>query len=287
MNRLAFLFAEGLKNLWRNKMTALSTISILSMVLVSSGIFMMAHSHSSFVIEYMRSKYKIEVFLDNTVNDNVAREIAGSIRNLPNVRSVTLNTRTDALRIFKRQFGEDVKEMLGYNPLPASCVVNIDRENFGESDVDMLINNIRKIPGIDEIQYQGRLIKRVERYYQIALKVFAVFIGVFLLVSAILIYFTIQLSVHSKRDLIRTLQLNGASRTFIKIPFILEGILQGLIATGISVGLLAGAIKFSAGILQTFRINLVMDWNIAFILLAVASVVAITASHHAIAKHLK
>lgn len=287
MNKAAFLLAEGLKNLWRNKVTATSTVAVLTTVLTASGIFMMAHANSSVLIQYLRSKYKIEVFLETSVTDNVARDIAAEIRKLDKVRSVTLNTRDDAVRIFQRQFGEDVEEMLGYNPLPASCVVNIERENFGEGDVDILIGKINEIPGIDEVYYQGRLIKRIERYYQLGLKVFAGFIGVFLLVATILIYFTIQLSVYSRKELIRTLQLNGASRFFVKIPFILEGLFQGWLAAGISVGLIYVIIRVSREILETFRVTLIMDHNISLILFAVASTVAIIASHHAIARHLK
>lgn len=287
MNRLAFLLAEGLKNLWRNKMTALATVAILVIVLVSSGVLLMGQSNSSILIEYLRSKYKIEVFLESSVNENIAREITGVIRALPKVRSVTLNTQSDALKIFERQFGEDVEEMLGYNPLPASCVINIERENFSEDDVDALIRRIKEIPGIDEVYYQGRLIKRVERTFAQGLRVLAAAVGVFIIVAAILIYFTIQLSVQSRRDLIRTLQLNGASRTFIKIPFILEGLFQGWIATGISIGILVALIRTSQSFLETFRIHVIVDWNIAIILFTLSTVIALVAGHRAISRHLK
>lgn len=287
MNKMAFLLAESIKNLWRNKFTALSTIIILATVLTASGMFMIVHTNSSILIQYLRSKYKIEVFLETSVNDNVARDIAGTLRELKKVRSVTLNTRTDAVKIFKSQFGEDVEEMLGYNPLPASCVVNIDRENFSEKDIDNLIRKIQGIPGVDEVYYQGRLIKRIERYYRLGLQVFAAFVGVFLLVASILIYFTIQLSVQSRKELIRSLQINGASKLFIKIPFILEGLFQGLIAACISVGLIYAIVKLSKEILATFRITLIFDYNFALVLLAVSSTIAIIASHRAIARHLK
>ncbi|GIS53964.1 hypothetical protein Ct9H90mP29_10060 [bacterium] len=153
-----------------------------------------------------------------------------SIKQIDGVRNATIIEKEDAVRIFKDQFGENIVDLLGYNPLPVSAVVNLDRNRRDRLRVEPIINQIRAIEQVEEIRYQGNLISKIERNYKRVIDQLPYLSGIIILVTVLIIYNTIKLSVYSRRDLIKTLQLIGATRTFIKLPFIIEGVLVGLIS---------------------------------------------------------
>ena len=209
IDKISFLFIEGFRNLWRHKLTASTSIFSVFLTLFLIGILIIVGQNSHYPIEYFRSKYKIEVFFNNNTLDEQEKNIIEEIRGFPEVRSVTLITKKDAVRIFRNQFGEDVVIMLGYNPLPGSAVVNINKGGFEKVNLDPLIKKIQALNGVDVVRYQGRLISRLENFYQMMINLLKISSGVILLISIVVISNTIKLTIYTRRELIKTLQLLG------------------------------------------------------------------------------
>jgi len=230
MNKFLYLFNEGLKNIWRHKMTALTAIFSLFISLYIVGVLATAGNNTHKILHYLRSKYKIEVFFNQDISNEQAIGLIHKIKKIEGVRTATIIEKEDAVRIFKDQFGENIVELLGYNPLPVSAVVNVDRSRRDPLRIEPIINEIRSISNIQEIRYQGNLINKIERNYKRIIDRLPYLSGIIVLIAILVIYNTIKLSVYSRRDLIETLQLVGASRMFIKLPFIIEGIMIGLIS---------------------------------------------------------
>ena len=170
MDQMLFLLIEGSRNLWRHKLTALGAVFSVFFTLLLIGILLVMNDNTDKLINYFRGKYKIEVFFNETLTNGEAENIVKNIRTIPGVRSTTLITKEDAMTIFKSQFEEDVMELLGYNPFPASCVVNVVKQKNRLLTVDPIIQRIKSIKGVSDVHYQGRLIKRIESYYQKFLK---------------------------------------------------------------------------------------------------------------------
>jgi cell division transport system permease protein len=287
IDKLAFLLAEGLKNLWRHKLTALSSIFSIFITMFLVGSLFIALRNSHHLIEYLRTKYKIEVFFDDQITDEQARELTATIRTFPGVRATTLITKKDALRIFQDQFGEDIIAMLGYNPLPASCVVNIVR--VGEEPIDMepLIRQIKALKGVDQVNYQGRLIRRIETLYQQALRWGTIGTILVLLLTVVILSNTIKLTVYAKRDLIKAMRLIGATNLFIKTPFLLESLFQGVIGAALAYLVIIALVRGGNVYLQrllSFQIQL--DPYLAFILIGVAVVISLLGGNRAVTKFL-
>jgi len=230
MNKFLYLFNEGLKNIWRHKMTALTAIFSLFISLYIVGILATAGNNTHKILHYLRSKYKIEVFFKQDISNEQAVGLIHKIKKIDGVRTATIIEKEDAIRIFKDQFGENIVELLGYNPLPVSAVVNVDRSRRNPLLVEPIIKEIRSISNIEEIRYQGNLINKIERNYKRIIDRLPYLSGIIVLIAILVIYNTIKLSVYSRGDLIETLQLVGASRMFIKLPFIIEGIMIGFIS---------------------------------------------------------
>lgn len=287
IDKISFLLIEGFRNLWRHKLTASTSIFSVFLTLFLIGILIIVGQNSHYPIEYFRSKYKIEVFFNNDTSDAQEKIIIEKIRELPEVRSVTPITKKDAVRIFKDQFGEDVVKMLGYNPLPGSAVVNINKDGFEQVNLEPLIEEIQSLNGVDIVRYQGRLISRLERFYQMMINLLKISTGMILLVSIVVISNTIKLTIYTCRELIKTLQLLGATKMFIKVPFILEGIFQSIIGASLAFFTIFGLMKagnYYLPQLVTLRIQLDLYFGIGLLIISV--VIGFIGSYRAVSKFL-
>ena len=257
MDKLLYLISEGVKNVWRHKMTTFTAVFSLFLALYFVGLLATAGENTKSILQYLRSKYKIEVFFKQDINYQSAKTISESILKIKGIRSSTVINKDDAVRIFQDQFGEDILSILGYNPLPISTVVNLKRKSDQILDVSPIINEIKSLAGIEEVRYQGHLIKKIERTYAKIMQYFP-FLGiVFILVAVLVIYNTVKLSIFARKDLINSLKLIGATKLFIKMPFIFEGLIDGVLASVIASPLIIGTIN---GI--NYMMNNFTSWNI-------------------------
>ena len=257
MDKFLYLISEGLKNVWRHKMTTFTAVFSLFLALYFVGLLATAGENTKSILQYLRSKYKIEVFFKQNIDLKVAKKVSDLILEIKGVRSSTVINKDDAVRIFKDQFGEDILGILGYNPLPVSAVVNLKRNSEEVLDATPIVNKIKKMNGVEEVRYQGHLIKKIERTYARVMKIFPWVALVFISVAVLVIYNTVKLSIFSRKDLINSLKLIGATRLFIQMPFIFEGLIDGIIATIVSVPLIIGTIN---GV--NYVINNFTSWNV-------------------------
>ena len=257
MDKFLYLISEGFKNVWRHKMTTFTAVFSLFLALYFVGLLATAGENTRSILQYLRSKYKIEVFFKQDVNYESAKNISDSILRIKGVRSSTVINKDDAVRIFKDQFDEDILSILGYNPLPISAVVNLKRNSDKVLDATPIVNEIKNINGIEKVRYQGHLIKKIERTYAKIMKYFPFLAMVFIAVAALVIYNTVVLSIFSRKDLIQSLKLIGATKLFIQMPFIFEGLMDGVIANLIAFPLIIGTINGANYMISNFT-----SWNI-------------------------
>jgi|TARA_Y100000590_G_scaffold31031_1_gene34409 cell division transport system permease protein len=257
MDKLLYLISEGFKNVWRHKMTTFTAVFSLFLALYFVGLLAIAGENTKSILQYLRSKYKIEVFFKQDIEYQSAKSISASILKIKGVRSSTVINKDDAVRIFKDQFGEDILAILGYNPLPISAVVNLKRKSDQLLDASPIVNEIKSLDGVEEVRYQGHLIKKIERTYAKIMKYFPFMAMVFVLVAVLVIYNTVKLSIFARKELINSLKLIGATKLFIQMPFIFEGLIDGFMASLIASPLILVTVN---GI--NYMINNFTSWNI-------------------------
>jgi len=257
MDKFLYLISEGFKNVWRHKMTTFTAVFSLFLSLYFVGLLTIAGENTKSILQYLRSKYKFEVFFKQNVEFEKAKEISQSILNIKGVRSSTIINKDDAVRIFNDQFGEDIVSTLGYNPLPISAVINLKRKSNAILEASPIVEQIKRIDGVDEVRYQGLLIKKIERTYAKIMKYFPFIAMIFIIIAVLVIYNTVKLSIFSRKELIESLRLIGATRLFIKMPFIFEGLIDAVLATLIASPLIIGTING----LNYFTNNFT-SWNI-------------------------
>ena len=290
MDKIHYLISEGFKNIWRHKMIAFTAVFSLFLALFFVGLMATAGENTHKILQYLRAKYKIEVFFDQDVANEKALGLIHQIKKINGVRTVTLIEKEDAMRIFKDQFGEDILDILGYNPLPVSAVINLVRASKVPVKADPIVNKIQTMKGVAEVRYQGSLIRKIERTYYRILGKLPVIAGIVVLVAVLVIYNTVKLSVYSRKQLITNLEMIGATRTFIKMPFIFEGFFIAILSSSIAFPALVGTIETGNYILANFTswgIRLSFDPAIWIWLFVLSATITILGSYRAIAGILK
>jgi len=289
MDKFIFLLSEGIKNLWRNKLTSFSAIFSIFLTLVIAGSLVIISQNTNKVIEYLRDKYKIEVFFKDNVPIQKVEEVVASFNQIKGVRSTTLITKNDAEKIFKSQFGEDIMNLVGYNPLPVSCVVNIVKDDINKINISPIVNKLKSYVEVDEVNYQGRIIFQIESYYQKFIRIMSLILVTVIFITIFTISNTVRLTIYSREKLIESLQLIGATRAFIKAPFIIEGILHGLIGTILASALLVGGLIFGNDIIiSLFSVKIEYDIKLLILLMGgISFFVSIIGGSRAVSKFLK
>jgi len=289
MDKMMFLLSEGLKNLWRHKLTAFTAVFSIFLTLTVAGSLIVVSDNTGKIIDYLRDKYKIEVFFKQNTSNERIKEIVKEFQSIRGVRSTTVITKSDAKKIFKSQFGENILDIVGFNPLPASCVINLVKEKKDKLNLRPIIDRLRKFSEVDEVNYQGRLINRIENSYQAFVKVSIILLIIILIISILIISNTVRLTIYAKKDLIKSFQLVGATRAFVKTPFILEGIFHGLIGAVFASVLLLVSLEFSSNFIFTIT-GVKIDFsflNLFFILSSLGIVISFLGSNRAISQFLK
>ena len=231
IDQFAFLIAEGFKSFYRNKLASfLCVITIFINFSILGSLFVVGYNTNS-LVDFFRSKYSFEIFLQNDVDQDVYTDFIDELLKNNIIASTELIDKEKSAAIFKDEFGEDVVEMLGYNPLPLSIKVFINEESFEFDQVDLLIDSINTYDFVDEIEYRGRYIDDIEDRINLAIFLFLVFVIAIIFLSYQIISNTVNLSMTNRRDFIDILKYNGASGIFIKVPFYIESILYSVLGS--------------------------------------------------------
>lgn len=251
---ILFSIKEGLSGFKRARFSLLVTVFSIALSLVVVGLFLVGAANVGGVMGALRSKFQLEVFLELSLVKKDIDLLRQRLVKLGPVEGVFFVSREDAARKFTQQFGKDLFDVLGENPLPASFQVHLKKKARITPEMARLAGVISRWPGVDEVVYPKKLLELLDRYIHTGFRV-GIFVGVGIgLVAVLLVYNSIRLAIYAKRKLIRTMQLVGATNAMIRRPFLVEGVFEGLLGGTAAVGILFVTIKgfqyFFPGIVQ-------------------------------------
>ena len=167
-------------------------------------------------------------------------------------------------------------------------MINIDKHGNTEVDVEPLITNLENIPNVDEVVYEGTLIRRVEYFYKTIVKIISYIAIGLLIITIIVISNTIKLSVYAEQDLIQNLKSIGATKMFIKTPFIIEGILDGIIGAILAIIVLFVAARSGNTYLtDLFSLKILFNTYSMIWIMAIAILIGLIGSYRGIRVLLK
>lgn len=225
---LKYILKEGFAGIRRAKLAASTSIFSLFVAILLLGILSRVAYNVYVQAMSIKDLIEVEVFIFD-VDDETKTFIEQKLNDEEIVLNVSYISKDSASAIMKRDFGAGVEELITLNFLPASFRLKVNTD-AGASQIETLVSSIQNLRGVDEVQYNEGLLRIMESN----LNMFTLMGGgiglLILLASVILVYNTIRLTIYAKRELIRAMKLVGATNKFIRSPFIIEGVLQGILA---------------------------------------------------------
>jgi cell division transport system permease protein len=224
----------------RLRSSYLTLIFSISLVLFLLGVLGMVLINARILSDYFRESLSFSIMLDEEVKEADIRMLQKDMDAKPYVKLTEYISKEEAAAKLKGDLGEDFINFLGYNPLSPSIDVYLYAGYTSPDSVSKIEKYILEYPFVKEVYYQESLLYLINENVK-KISLFLLIISSFLfLIALTIINNTIRLSVYSRRFLIRTMQLVGATRSFIRRPFLLRSALHGLIAALISMTLLFG-----------------------------------------------
>ena len=233
---LSFIVREGFSGFGRARMPAAITVTISFFALVLLGLFSTVSLSFFDIMQELRSRVELEVFLGDSLTEAQAAGVTGKIRELNGVREAVYVTREEAAAIFSRDFGEDVVRILGSNPLPRSIRLKFQPEYARPDSIAGVVPLITALAPDLEVRYNQKYLGQIEQNG----KLFTLLTGglglLIAVATVVLIGYTIRLALYSRQEKIRTMRLVGATAWFIGAPYVIEGALQGILSGLLAAG---------------------------------------------------
>jgi len=235
---LSYTIRESFSGFRRTKISSTLSVVTVAVALLLLGLFAVITIHAERFIGQLRNQVEVEAFLLEPISSITVDSLGQVITSLPEVDSVVYVSKAHAAEIFKNEFGEDILSILDFNPLPPSFKVYVKDIHKTSDRVERFASQLRSISGIESVVYRKTMLEVIDRRTATVHNI-TLGLGVLVGLSAIiLVSNTIRLAIYAKRKLIRTMELVGATRMFIRLPFLLEGIWQGILGGGIAAGIL-------------------------------------------------
>ena len=244
----------------RLRSSYMTSVISIALVLFLLGILGLLVLNAKRVSEYVKENIGFSIMLKEDVKEVDVIRLQKMLDAKNYVKSTKYVTQEEAAEELQKELGEDFVSFLGYNPLLASIDVHLNASYANPESIEQIKQDLRKYNQIKEVFYQKSLVELINQNIRKIGLIILVFSGLLFLVAVALIHNTIRLSIYSKRFIINTMQLVGATRGFIRRPFIFTGVMQGVYASLLSIALLTGVVyllqdEFSEIIsLQDYRI---------------------------------
>ena len=270
-----------------------SVIFSVTLSLLLLGLFSFFLLSSFNVKNYLESNTEINIYLNKKISPSQIEQIKRTLYtkeySLTNTES-TLNyvSSEEAAKNFQSEIGEDFVDFLGNNPLRDLIILKINSDFFDLERLNIIESDILKIPGVYQVEYSKDLIDNINKNVA---NISFVFIGLFLIlliISVILINNTLRIALFSQRFLIRSMQLVGATANYILRPFILRGMMYGLIAGIISSGMLYVIIEIADRRISNLELVISLEQlGVIFISLIFTGIImVILSTYSAVSKYL-
>ncbi len=241
---LSYVFRESFSGFKRAKLASTISVFTITISLTLLGIFAVLSLSFYQVLNEIRSRFEIEMFLNEYITEKKASVLLDDLKRNPAIDSTYYISKEQAATKFKKQFGEDITTVLGANPLPSSVNLKVEQSYSNLDSLDKLVADLSGLPGVAEVKFNRSFIAGVDRNARIV-SLITIGLGVFISIAAIaLVANTTRLAIFAKRQMIKTMELGGATPGFIRTPFIIEGFWQGLFGSFVSVGTIFLVVNF-------------------------------------------
>ena len=266
-----------------------SVVISLSLVLFVVGLLGLVLINAQKLSDYVKENIGFTIMLKDGVNEIETLKFQKILDASDFAKSTSFTTKEQATADLKTDLGEDFVEFLGYSPLLASIDVKLNAEYGNTDSLQIITNELSENANVFEVYYQKDLIDKLNSNVNRLSFFLLIFCVLLFFIAFALINNTIRLSVYSKRFIIRTMRLVGATNSFIQKPFLSKGIYQGIYSSLFAIFMLIGAIQLVQGdTANMLNIDDLKIIGIVFLLiLASGLVISIFSTFFAVRKFIK
>ena len=236
---------EASESAKKTKTIYISTVFGIAMVLLMVGLLGLILVHANNLERYVKENIVLNIFVDDAAHETDVLQLQKQLDNNPMVKQTQYVSKELAARNLQKDLGEDFVKFLGYNPLSPSLDVYLKADYANNTDIEKFKAELLNNPLVKEVKYQQSLVDEMNNNITSISLVILVFAGIFVILSVALINNTIRLAIYSQRFLIKSMQLVGATKGFIRKPFLLYGIWHGLLGGLIAIVILIATLYFA------------------------------------------
>lgn len=233
----------------------LSTIISISLVLLLVGTASLLLVNARSVSDYFKENMRISVMMKQNVGEKAARDFMLDLSAERYIKSAEFISVEQGEREMADMLGEDFLDVFESSPIPVSIDVTLKADYVSADSLDMVKSEISECPMVDEVVYQPSLVEALNANLSRISLVLGIFTALLLFVSFVLINNTIRLNIYARRFTIHTMKLVGATRSFIRAPFLLQSAFQGIFSAMLAIlGLIALLFFIRNEVMQLFEI---------------------------------
>ena len=228
----------------RLRTSYVSSVISISLVLFMMGLLGLLVLDAKKLSDYVKEHVQVNIFLKDNTSESQVSKMMAELRSMSFVKSASYISKEQALDSLKSELGEDAIGMLDANPLPATIDVNVSATYAHSDSLKKIKATLSNMPSVLEVEYQLNEVDKMNKNFRTVAMIILIFCGLLLFIAVVLINNTIKLSLYSKRFLIKSMQLVGATKGFIRWPFMIRSFVHGFYAGLISIVLLGAIIYF-------------------------------------------
>lgn len=238
LSSMMYNLKQGFVQIFRNRGMSLASIFSITAMLLILGLFFVITVNINMFTEAVKQDYdQIEVFLLDDTSQEETMKIMAQLEDRDGVSAVEYRTEEEALEIMKERWGESgyLLDSLGENPLPSSILITVDSLEQAGAVAEFA----GSFEGVEDVQYYQETVEKLTEVTDFLQLAALVIMGFLVVVSVVVVSNTVKLTVFARAKEIEIMKYIGATNWFIRGPFLAEGILIGLLASGVSTALIA------------------------------------------------
>ena len=220
----------------------ISSVISITLVLFLVGVASLLLVNAKSVSDYFKENVQISVLMKQDVSESDAMDFATSLDSRPYIKGTRFISKAEGTKEMADMLGNDFLNVFETAPIPVSIDVNLKAEYVSPDSLEVVRKEIAGSPLVEEVVYQKSLVDKLNTNLAKISLVLAVFVALLLFISFVLINNTVRLNVFSKRFTIHTMKLVGATKSFIRGPFLGQSIFQGLFSALLAILMLLGAL---------------------------------------------
>lgn len=219
-----------------------SSIISISLVLLLIGVAALLIVNARSVSDYFKENMQLSVLLKQDTTEEQAGQYRKSVETLPFIKGAHLVTREEGTAELEEMLGKDFLSVFETSPVPLSLDISLKADYVSADSVAFVRRALEASPLVEEVEYQQTLVQTLNENLAKISMVLGVFILLMLFISFVLINNTVRLNVFSRRFTVHTMQLVGATRAFIRRPFMKGSVVQGLLSSVLALAVLSGVL---------------------------------------------